>query len=100
MFGWLGSGAVGTIAGLAITALTCTAPTMAQTQVPNTASVLGLAQGVFKPLPASMATRRYPITSQLVELGDDLYWDPRLSADGAVSCARCHQPAGAYAEGR
>ena len=92
IFGWLGSGAVGTIAGLAITALTCTAPTMAQTQVPNTASVLGLAQGVFKPLPASMATRRYPIASQLVELGDDLYWDPRLSADGAVSCARCHQP--------
>ena len=32
-------------------------------------------------------------TPQLVGLGGDQFFDPRLSADGTVSCARCHQPA-------
>lgn len=67
--------------------------TAASAQVPSAASLLQVARGVFKPLPANMATPERPITSQLVELGDDLYWDPRLSADGTVSCARCHAPA-------
>lgn len=68
------------------------APALAQTAVPGASAVLQMARGSFESLPASMATVRHPITPQLVRLGDDLYWDPRLSADGAVSCARCHQP--------
>ena len=28
-----------------------------------------------------------------VDLGRLLFFDPRVSTDGAVSCARCHQPA-------
>lgn len=70
----------------------CISPAVAWGKAPSAASVLQLAREVFKPLPPSMATPQHPITPQLVKLGDDLYWDPRLSADGAVSCARCHQP--------
>ena len=33
-----------------------------------------------------------PMTKERVELGKMLYFDPRLSADGTVSCATCHDP--------
>ena len=88
----LGSRAGRAIGSLAAAMLMSTSPAMGRAGVPGTVSILKLAQGIFKPLPASMATQRHPIGSQLVALGEDLYWDPRLSADGAVSCARCHQP--------
>src|SRR5579863_709839 len=86
------SKAGGRLAPLAAALLLCISPAMAQTGVPNTNSLLELARGVFKPLPPNMATRQHAITPELVRLGNDLYWDPRLSADGTVSCARCHQP--------
>lgn len=47
----------------------------------------------LEPLPKDMATEEFPITPVLVELGRALYFDPRISVDGTVSCARCHQPA-------
>jgi cytochrome c peroxidase len=34
-----------------------------------------------------------PLTPQKVELGRRLYFDRRLSKDGTVSCATCHDPA-------
>jgi len=33
-----------------------------------------------------------PLTPEKVELGRMLYFDKRLSADGSVSCATCHNP--------
>jgi cytochrome c peroxidase len=33
-----------------------------------------------------------PLTAEKIELGKMLYFDPRLSADGKVSCATCHDP--------
>ncbi|WP_039963673.1 cytochrome-c peroxidase [Rhodopirellula europaea] len=33
-----------------------------------------------------------PITRAKIELGRQLYFDPRLSADGTISCATCHAP--------
>jgi cytochrome c peroxidase len=33
-----------------------------------------------------------PLTEEKVELGKQLYFDPRLSADNTVSCASCHDP--------
>jgi len=37
-----------------------------------------------------------PITRAKVELGRQLYFDPRLSSDGTISCASCHDPAQGY----
>jgi cytochrome c peroxidase len=33
-----------------------------------------------------------PLTPEKVELGKQLYFDPRLSCDGTTSCASCHDP--------
>lgn len=57
------------------------------------ANLLKEAQAIFKPLPKDMATPEFPITPERVELGRELFFDPRISVDGTVSCARCHQPA-------
>ena len=35
----------------------------------------------------------FPITPVRVALGKKLFFDPRLSLDGTVSCATCHRPA-------
>ncbi len=55
--------------------------------------LLKQAQGFFQALPKNMATPEFPITPERVDLGRKLYFDPRISVDGTVSCARCHQPA-------
>ena len=41
-----------------------------------------------------------PMTTEKVELGRRLFHDNRLSGDGSVACATCHQPALAYTDGR
>ena len=33
-------------------------------------------------------------------LGQRLFFDPRLSADGSTSCATCHDPSAGFADGR
>jgi cytochrome c peroxidase len=38
-----------------------------------------------------------PLTRAKIELGRQLYFDPRLSADGKVSCASCHDPEEGFA---
>jgi cytochrome c peroxidase len=48
---------------------------------------------MFASLPQNFATAQRPISPALVELGRALFFDPRMSVDGTVSCARCHQPA-------
>lgn len=42
------------------------------------------------PLPAPPAPKDNPTTKEKVELGRLLYFDPRMSADGATSCNTCH----------
>ncbi|MGV3486461.1 MAG: cytochrome-c peroxidase [Planctomycetaceae bacterium] len=37
-----------------------------------------------------------PLTRAKIELGRQLYFDPRLSSDSSVSCASCHDPAQGY----
>ncbi len=47
--------------------------------------------------PAGLSKMRIPADNELtrgkVELGKQLYFDPRLSGDNTVSCASCHDPA-------
>src|SRR5260370_28538343 len=57
------------------------------------ADLLNDARSNFQPLPKDMATPEFPITPSRVDLGRKLFFDPRISVDGTVSCARCHQPA-------
>ena len=41
-----------------------------------------------------------PTTTAKVALGKDLFFDPRLSGNNRVSCATCHVPNKAFADGR
>src|ERR671939_431779 len=43
----------------------------------------------LKPVPVPADN---PMTPEKVELGKQLYFDPRLSCDNTVSCASCHDP--------
>jgi len=54
---------------------------------------------VFELLPKDMATREFPVTPERVALGRKLFFDPCISADGTVSCMRCHQVALAATDG-
>lgn len=46
------------------------------------------ARQTFGVLPANMGTSEYPVTPDRVELGHKLFFDPRISADGAVIAIR------------
>src|SRR5262245_58963055 len=43
----------------------------------------------LKPVPVPTDN---PLTPEKVELGKQLYFDPRLSCDDTTSCASCHDP--------
>ena len=49
-------------------------------------------------LPALPVPADNPMTAEKIELGKMLYFDKRLSKDGTVSCATCHDPKMAWAE--
>lgn len=55
---------------------------------------LGWAQGL-EPLPPVE-----PPKAEQVELGKYLFFDPRLSGDGGVSCDSCHDPATGWGDGK
>jgi cytochrome c peroxidase len=54
---------------------------------------LGLSAGVGQ----VQGVDKNPLTRAKIELGRQLYFDPRLSADVTVSCASCHDPNEGYA---
>src|SRR5581483_8330702 len=63
-----------------------------------------LAQGDDPPepplgLPPIFWPEDNPYSSEKRDLGWLLYFDPRLSSDGTVSCASCHEPAKAFTDG-
>src|SRR5690348_9450164 len=50
------------------------------------------AQGLFQPVPSEApAIKGVTATPAMVELGKDLYFDPRLSQSHNISCNTCHQ---------
>jgi len=51
------------------------------------------------PLPPPPSPERNPVTPQKVELGKKLFFDRRLSGDGTMSCATCHDPESGYSDG-
>ncbi|MCX8070838.1 MAG: cytochrome-c peroxidase [Candidatus Binatia bacterium] len=60
------------------------------------AFALYLPKGVLEPV----IPEGNPLTKEKVELGKKLYFDKRLSADGTVSCASCHDPLRGFADGK
>lgn len=40
-----------------------------------------------------------PLTREKIELGKQLYFDPRLSSDNTISCASCHDPKQGWSNG-
>ncbi len=56
---------------------------------------LGLDQNIGDYIPSDN-----PLTIAKVELGRQLYFDPRLSKDNTVSCATCHDPAKGFSDGQ
>lgn len=53
---------------------------------------LGLSQGSSQ----ITGVDENPLTRAKIELGRQLYFDPRLSVDSTVSCASCHDPSMGY----
>jgi len=61
-------------------------------------ALLVLATGVVSVAWAQSSSA--PSDAALIELGQQLFQDPRLSADGMIRCASCHMPDKAYADDR
>lgn len=57
---------------------------------------LGISQEVW----SYFVPQDNPLTAAKVELGRKLFFDKRLSADGSISCATCHEPQRAFTDGR
>jgi cytochrome c peroxidase len=84
-------GAVSVVVGLVVPLLVAAA---SQTlHADDDATLLKQAQALFKPLPPAMGPSDPPTTPARVALGRMLFFDPRWTVDGNVSCATCHQPA-------
>jgi cytochrome c peroxidase len=60
------------------------------------AALIKRASQILGPLPASMQSAENPITPEKVKLGKILFYEPRISVDGTVSCSKCH-PIALYA---
>jgi cytochrome c peroxidase len=63
-------------------------------------ALLKEAQQIFQPLPKYMSDPGTAPAKEQVALGRLLFFDPRITVDGDVSCATCHQPALYGADGR
>src|SRR5260370_819015 len=64
------------------------------------AAVVKEAQQIFQSLPKAMSNPGTELVKEQVALGRLLFFDPRITADGDVSCATCHQPALYGTDGR
>ncbi|QEY24113.1 cytochrome-c peroxidase [Neisseria animalis] len=58
--------------------------------------LLQRAQGVFKPLPSAEEMQKIrPFSAEQIKLGQQLWYEPRLSKGNTVSCNSCHNLASA-----
>lgn len=59
-------------------------------QSPDREALMSMAQRIFAPLPEVVDNPDNPLSEAKVELGKMLYYDPRLSQSGFISCNSCH----------
>jgi len=57
-----------------------------------------LSPPALAPLPPPPSPPENPTTPEKVELGTKLFFDRRLSGDGTMSCATCHDPESGFAD--
>ncbi len=69
---------------LVLASLTLSAVAAAQSPL------LDQAKLIFKPLPKQYDSKDNPITKEKVELGRQLYFEPRMSKSQQISCNSCH----------
>ncbi|AOY93922.1 hypothetical protein BKK79_02175 [Cupriavidus sp. USMAA2-4] len=65
----------------------------------NPAVFVAAQDGALLGLPAVQVPTDNPTTREKIDLGKKVFFDKRLSADGTVSCASCHQPDLAFSDG-
>lgn len=83
-----------TATSLALSAL----PVMAQTEAIDDSALREEAKGVFEAIPETMTAIKQtednpegtPLTAEKIELGKMLFFDPRMSSSGLISCQTCH----------
>jgi len=87
--------------GLALVAACKAAPPEPSPDAPWTGAELALI-GSLSPVPALPAspTNRFADSEAAAVLGQRLFFDTRLSANGKVACATCHVPSLAFADGK
>jgi len=85
--------------GAALVATGICAMAVAQTLPESAASILGMDAASLARMTASYqrtasipSPQDNPTTEAKVNLGKKLFFDPRLSGSGAISCASCHNP--------
>jgi cytochrome c peroxidase len=59
-----------------------------------------LAHGPWPPPPVRDPSNRVSGQPPAIALGERLFFEPRLSAGGTMSCATCHEPERAWTDGR
>jgi len=65
-------------------------PGLAASEKDADSNLLKEATRNFQPLPKRMENANNPLTDLKIELGKMLYFDPRLSKSGSISCNSCH----------
>ncbi|MCV2446876.1 cytochrome-c peroxidase [Paracoccus sp. DMF] len=73
-------------------------PALAQTAAIDSGALREEAKGVFEAIPAELtaikqteeAPEGIPLTTEKIELGKTLFFDPRMSRSGLISCQTCH----------
>ncbi len=90
---------------LACTAQAPEAPRSTASDEPTAAGEMLISDGFSMTLPLGLqADAAYlpegnPLSMAGIELGRLLYFDPRLSRDGKISCATCHAPEKGFSDG-
>lgn len=82
------------IAAAAVAAFACAALAVAASLAAD-----GDKPAPLAPLPPVPVPADQPLTPAKVELGKLLFFDARLSGDGSISCADCHEPKKGWGDG-
>ncbi len=91
-------GGVVLVVGAALAAGTASAQALVAFTPQETALVLR--HGPWPQPPVRDPSNRASRNPAAIALGQQLFFDPRLSQNGAVACATCHVPAKAWTDGR